>query len=237
MPVKTNGATRPVPRRRRRPAASMWKSPTPAVLLARAWGTSRSSASISSSRQCEASRRSESAGPSIQKLSLLTTRKGSSAIIGAAWTSPPPVSSSSVRSSLIVTSSPSRVRREMRFERVGEIMDVDHDLLDPRGAQPVEDMVDQRLAGDFDQRLGAGRGQRAHALAEPRRHDHRGARRGGLDRGAERHGAGLAVHAASQAAARAEAGTLASNHALTGASAGCARSRSSRPHMRGWNLR
>ena len=215
----------------------MWKSPTPALLLARACGTSRSSASISASRQCEASRRSVSAGPSTQKLSLLTTRKVSSAIIGAAWTSPPPVSSSKARSSLMVTPSPSPRAARCASSIVGEVMDVDDDLLDPRGAEAVEDMVDQRLARDFDQRLGAGCGQRAHALAQPRRHDHRGARRRGLDRRAERHGAGLAVHAASQAAARAEAGMLASNHALTGASAGCARSRSSRPHMRGWNLR
>ena len=33
-------------------------------------------------------------------------------------------------------------------------MDVDDDLLDARGTQPVEHMVDQRLAGDLDQRLG-----------------------------------------------------------------------------------
>ena len=36
---------------------------------------------------------------------------------------------------------------QMRFQRGGEIMDVDHRLLDARRLQPVEAMIDQGLAG------------------------------------------------------------------------------------------
>jgi hypothetical protein len=120
--------------------------------------------------------------------------------------------------------------REMRLQRVGKIMDVDHRALDPGGAKPIEDMIEQRLAGDFDERLGARRGERPHALAEPGGHHHRGADRrlGGVRIRAEREGLAIAAHSGivSQAAARAAAGTLASNQRATGASAGWARSRS-----------
>ena len=127
--------------------------------------------------------------------------------------------------------------REMGFELIGEIVDVDHQLADARGAEPVEDVVDQWLAVELHQRLGMMVGQRAHPLAEAGGHDHRGVghRRGDLGAETERAAGG---HAASvQAAARLSAGMLASNQARTGSSPGCARSRSSRPHMRGWNAR
>ena len=52
-------------------------------------------------------------------------------------------------------------------------MDVDHDMAHTRRLDPVEAVVDQRLARDAHQRLGSRGGQRAHALAEPRRHHHR----------------------------------------------------------------
>ena len=94
MPVNTNGATWLRSRRRSAPARSMWKSPMPLWLSARASGTSSSSASIFASSQCDASSLSVSAGPSTQRLSLLSARNGSQSISGAAWTSPPPVSSS-----------------------------------------------------------------------------------------------------------------------------------------------
>ncbi len=132
---------------------------------------------------------------------------------------------------------PSAARGKVGLKRVSEIMDVDHDLLDPGGAEAVEDMIDERLSGDFDERFWARCGERAHALAEASGQDHRGSRRRGVNGWAKRHGARRTSHSGFQAAARAEAGTLASNHALTGASAGCARSRSSKPHKRGWNLR
>ena len=45
------------------------------------------------------------------------------------------------------------------------------------------------------------------------------------------------VKVAAKGAVRAEAGTLASNHSRTTASTICDRSRSSRPHMRGWKRR
>ena len=105
-------------------------------LSARACGTSSSSASIRASSHCEASSLSVSTGPSIQRLSLLTRGTDRQSISGSARTRPPPVSISRSRSSEITTSRPSIAAREMSFERVGEIMDVDHGLLarPPRAA-------------------------------------------------------------------------------------------------------
>lgn len=81
----------------------------------------------------------------------------------------------------------------MGLQRIGKIVDVDDHLFDPGGAQPVEDMIEQRLAANLDQRLGAGRGQRPHPLAEPGGHDHRGGRDLGRDFRAKTEGAlGLA---------------------------------------------
>ena len=127
---------------------------------------------------------------------------------------------------------------EVGLERVGQIMDVDHRLGDAGGAQAVEDMVDQGFAIDLDQRLGPGRGQRPHALAEAGRHDHRrvGHRRRDFRAQAQR-AAGGHQAASSQGARRAFCGTLASNQSRTGASIICSKSRSSRPHMRGWKRR
>jgi hypothetical protein len=107
---------------------------------------------------------------------------------------------------------------KMRFERARQIVDVHHGLFDARRAQPVEAMVDQRAPGDLDQRLGPGRRQRPHPLAEPRRQHHRRPRHRHPGIGPERERLAVAAHA--QAAARPAAGTLASNQALTGAKAG-----------------
>ncbi len=52
-------------------------------------------------------------------------------------------------------------------------MDVDNDLLDTCRAEPFEHMVEQGLAGDFDQRLRPSGSERAHPLAKPRGHHHR----------------------------------------------------------------
>ena len=69
---------------------------------------------------------------------------------------------------------PAPPRLEMRFDRVGEIMDIDHHLAHAAGLQPVERMIHQRLARHLDQRLGSRRGKRPHPLAKARRHQHRG---------------------------------------------------------------
>ena len=39
---------------------------------------------------------------------------------------------------------------QMRLQGVRQIMDVDHDLLDPGRANPLDHMIEKRLAGDFD---------------------------------------------------------------------------------------
>ncbi|PAV74692.1 hypothetical protein WR25_23663 [Diploscapter pachys] len=70
-------------------------------------GTTSSSASIVASSQRWLSSLIASTGPSIHRLSLLTTRIGSSPNWPRACTSPPPVSISCARSSLIATSIPS----------------------------------------------------------------------------------------------------------------------------------
>ena len=117
-------------------------------------------------------------------------------------------------------------RVQMRLQRVGQIMDVDHGAPDSGAAQPIEDMVDQRLAGDADQRLGPRGGERAHPLAQAGRHHHRHLRHAPAGIGAQRQRP-LRAHAASTIGSpRRPSGTLASNHARTGASAGWARSRS-----------
>src|SRR3546814_7209157 len=91
-------------------------------------------------------------------------------------------------------------------------MEVDGDMAGPRRLDPVEAMVDQRLARDAHERLRPRRGERPHPLAEPSRHHHRA-----FD---------LRAHfaIAFQISARFLSGTLASNHCRTGTSAGRARS-------------
>jgi hypothetical protein len=53
-------------------------------------------------------------------------------------------------------------------------MHVDDGLGDTCGGQHVEAPVEQRLARDFDQRFWQRIGDRAHALAKPRREHHGG---------------------------------------------------------------
>ena len=80
-----------------------------------------------------------------------------------------------------------------------------------------------------DERLRAGGGERAHALAEPGSHDQRDFGNRDLRIGTDRErplGAGHRPPSAAQAAARFSAGTFASNQARTGSSAGWARLRS-----------
>ncbi len=54
-------------------------------------------------------------------------------------------------------------------------MHVDHGALDPGGRQPVEHVIDQRLAGDRNERLRHPVGQRPHPLAETGGKHHGGA--------------------------------------------------------------
>ncbi|MNE20011.1 hypothetical protein D3C80_1131130 [compost metagenome] len=63
---------------------------------------------------------------------------------------------------------------QMVFQPVGEPVDVDHGVGDARVGQPVEDVVDQRLAADFDQGLGPVVRQGPHPRAEPGSEDHGG---------------------------------------------------------------
>ncbi len=211
----------------------------PRWFCARACGTSSSSASIFASSQCEASSFSVSAGPSTHRLSLLTARNGSAVDQRLGLDQPAAGLEQQVALVGDADLQPMRAAAEMRLERVGEIVDVDDHLLHARRAQPVEHMVEQRLAGDLDQRLGPGRGQRPHALAEPGGHDHRGLghlrRHFGAEAAARAWSASrrllpwLARDAAARCSRRTSRGPASSR--------GCARSRSSRPHMRGWNRR
>ena len=54
----------------------------------------------------------------------------------------------------------------MPLDLLGQMMDVDHRALDAGLGEPVEHVVDQRLAGDRHQRLRHAIGERAHAQAE-----------------------------------------------------------------------
>ena len=64
----------------------------------------------------------------------------------------------------------------MRLDRTRKVVDVDDDLLDARGFQPVEHVIDQRTSGNFDKRLGPRGRERSHPLAQPGGQDHRGLR-------------------------------------------------------------
>ena len=61
---------------------------------------------------------------------------------------------------------------EMRFDLVGEVMHIDDGGGDAGMRQLVEHVVDQRLAGDRDQRLRHVVRQRTHARAEAGGHHH-----------------------------------------------------------------
>jgi hypothetical protein len=125
----------------------------------------------------------------------------------------------------------------MGLDRVGEIMDIDDGLAHPGGPKPFQRMIEKRLAGDLDERLGPRRGKRTHSLAQPRRHDHRYLRHRAARARAQRQRLAISAHAAcpglnpagnpsAQASARRSSGTCASNQDRTGASAGWARFRS-----------
>ena len=115
-------------------------------------GASSSSASMLAGSNASASRSRLGCTPSIQIVSELTWKNGSLPSCGSALTTPPPVSSSLPRSSEITICGALRAR-EVPLDLVGEIMHVDHRALDAGCGQPVEHMIDQRLAGDRHQRL------------------------------------------------------------------------------------
>ena len=175
-----------------------------------------------------------SAGPSTHRLSLLSARNGSQSISGAGLDQP----AAGFQQQLALVGNDDleavRAARKMRFERVRQIMDVDHDLAHAGRAQLFEHMVEQRLAADLDQRLGPGRGQRPHALAEARRHDHR-RMRDLAGTSARRRSARRAwlMPPRFHGSRRCSGATLASNQSRTGSRPGWARSRSSKaPHAR-----
>ncbi len=64
----------------------------------------------------------------------------------------------------------------MRFEAVGEGVDIDDGGSHAGIAQARQHVVDQHLAADLDQGLGAVVGQGAHAGAQARRQHHGGGR-------------------------------------------------------------
>ncbi len=102
-------------------------------------------------------------------------------------------------------------RAQVGLDLAGEVVDVDHDPLDPSLNQLVQHPVDQRPPSHRDQRLGGRVGQRPHAGAEPGRQHHRGS------------GPFFAVRGRH---ALASAGTCRSNQRLSPAIAGSVRSRS-----------
>ena len=109
-------------------------------------------------------------------VSELMWKNGAPPRCGSALTTPPPVSSSNPRSSEIAMCGALRAC-EMPLDLLGEVMHVDHRALDAGLGQPVEHMIDQRLAGDLDQRLRHRVGERPHARAEAGGQHHGGLRR------------------------------------------------------------
>ena len=105
-------------------------------------------------------------------------------------------------------------------------------MFDAGGSDAIQRAIEQAAAGDIDQRLWAGGGERAHALAQPGGHHHGACGQHAFDVRfeAER---GFAHHFTSTPW-RALAGTWASNQARTGASAGWSRLAFTNSHKRGW---
>jgi len=64
----------------------------------------------------------------------------------------------------------------VRLQEIGEMVHVHDGLLDARGGEAVEHVIDQRLAVHLDHRLGLAVGQRPHARAEAGGEDHGTAR-------------------------------------------------------------
>jgi len=73
--------------------------------------------------------------------------------------------------------------REMRLDQGRQVVDVDDGGLDAGRLEAVEGMVDQRAAGDLDQRFRHGGAQGPHALADPRGKHHRPFRSHGSGQG------------------------------------------------------
>ena len=114
-----------------------------------------------------------------------------------------------------------RAGSDMGLDRIGEIVDIDQCLLDPRILDPVERAIDQRLACHPHQGFGGRGRQRPHPLTEPGGHQHCGIRN-------------KSGHLISPPPfSRRSAGMFAANHAASGAATGCARSRSMARHTRG----
>ena len=64
-------------------------------------------------------------------------------------------------------------RAQMRFKRIGKIVDIDHGLRNAGGGQAIEHMIDKRAPLEADKRLGDLCRQRPHAHAFPGGQDHR----------------------------------------------------------------
>ena len=109
--------------------------------------------------------------------------------------------------------------REMCLEHVGFVVRVDDSHRHAGRDEAVERVVDQCLARNLHQRLGAVIGQRPHPRAQTRRHHHRPR--------------GSAQVTAPSTFPRASRGMVLSYHDFSFARAGCSRSRFRYPQTRG----
>ena len=69
---------------------------------------------------------------------------------------------------------------EVPFQLIGEVMNVDHRLLDAGGRDAIEHVVDERPPADAHERLRDRVGDRPHALPDAGGEHHRGTGRGAL---------------------------------------------------------
>ena len=115
----------------------------------------------------------------VLRTSTLCRRKGSSACSdrrernGAAFFSPPPVSSRTSSREISICMPKLSWALQIVDNHVGEVMDVDDDIVDAEGAQAGQRDFEQGAAGDFDQRFGAIVGERTQARAEAGGQNHR----------------------------------------------------------------
>ena len=171
-------AARPAPCRNRRARHS------------RCWSRSRRAAAACPCAPDRTARRAASGSASRPRSRACRNSCGRTArrrACGSAFTTPPPVSSSSPRSSEMTIFG--RVR-PFRCCSIGSAMwwTLTTASVDACIAEPVEHMIEQRLAGDLHQRLRQRVGERAHARAEARGEHH-----GAADRRAAIRGAGTCV--------------------------------------------
>ncbi len=190
-------------------------------------GANSSSASIVAGSKASASRLKFGLTPSSQTVSELTRKNGRIAELRQRLGDA--AAGAEQRATLIGDDDlRTLTRRQVAFQRVGEMMHIDDGALDAGVGQTVERVIDQRLAADLDERLRDVAVIRPHARAQAGRQH---------DRAVRHHDVPQALSSPQQAFNKPSrpansphyswscGGRLAAYQALSGAKSGCASER------------